>query len=109
TWVDRQMLDDHAWKRASTDVIQSAEIRGALATFLVNQVYDNVDVGQGLEQRLPPDLKPLSEPLATALRQPATNAAETILARPRVQQLWITTTTVAHDKLVNVLENKTGF
>jgi hypothetical protein len=74
----------------------------------VNQLYGSVDVAGSLEQQLPPNLKPLADPIASALRQPATATAASILARPRVQELWINATSVAHQKLVNVLENKTG-
>jgi hypothetical protein len=109
TWVKREMLDTTGWNKATTQVIQSPEVRSSLSTYLVNQIYNNVDVAQSIGQRLPPNLKPVAGPLATALRQPATNAASALLARPRVQQLWISTTTLAHEKLVNVLENKTGF
>jgi hypothetical protein len=108
TWVNRQMLDNHAWTNASTQVIQDKDVRSALSTYLVNQLYGSVDVAGSLEQQLPKNLKPLAEPIASALRQPATATAAAILARPRVQQLWINATSVAHEKLVNVLENKTG-
>jgi hypothetical protein len=108
TWVDRQMLDNNAWTNASTEVIQSKEVRTALSTYLVNQLYDSVDVPGSLEQQLPPNLKRLAEPIASALRQPATATASALLARPRVQALWINATSAAHQKLVNVLENKTG-
>src|SRR4051794_2231895 len=109
TWVQRQMVDDKGWENATTQVVQSPEVRAALSTYLVNQVYNNIDVAQSLRQRLPENLKPIADPLAAAVRQPATNAASALLARPRVQQLWITVTTLAHEKLLNVLENKTGF
>jgi hypothetical protein len=108
TWVNRQMLDNKAWTRASTQVIQSKKVQTSLATYLVNQLYGSVDVAGSLEQQLPPNLKPLADPIASALRQPATATAASILARPRVQELWINATSVAHQKLVNVLENKTG-
>ena len=108
-WVNRQMLDNDAWNKASAQVIRDPKVQAALSAFLVNQLYNNVNVPQALEQRLPPNLKQLGEPLAAALRPAATNAAEQLLARPRVQQLFITATTTAHQKLVNVLENKTGF
>src|SRR3954452_2547479 len=108
-WVKREMLDTTGWNKATTQVIQSPEVRSALSTYLVNQVYNNIDVAQSLRQRLPENLKPIADPLAAAVRQPATNAASALLARPRVQQLWITVTTLAHEKLLNVLENKTGF
>ena len=109
TWVQRQMLDNHAWKNASTQVIEDAQVRAALSAYLVNQLYDRVNIEQALQRRLPQNLQELAGPLSSALRQPATSTAEFILERPRVQKLWITTTTVAHEKLVNVLENKTGY
>ena len=62
----------------------------------------------GLEQRLPANLKPLASPVAAALRQPATDGVKRLLEAPRVQQLWINANAVAHQKLVNVLEDKTG-
>jgi hypothetical protein len=107
-WVERQMLDDTAWRNASTKVIKDREVQAALSTYVVNQLYENVDVSAALQQRLPSNLKQLADPLAAALRQPATNTVKFLLGRPRIQQLFITTSGVAHDKLVNVLENKTG-
>jgi len=108
-WVERQMLDDTAWKNASTKVIKDPEVQAALSTYVVNQLYENVDVSAALQQRLPPNLKQIADPLAAALRQPASNTVKFLLGRPRIQQLFVTTSGVAHDKLVNVLENKTGF
>src|SRR5204863_2787167 len=108
TWVNRQVLDTTAWKNANTRLVENTEVRSALATYLVNQLYANVDVEQAIAEKLPPNLKQVAAPLSAALRGPAENAAERILARPRVQQLWISSTAVAHEKLVNVLENKTG-
>src|SRR5438477_2678156 len=108
-WVDRQMLDNHAWKNASTDVVRDENVQNALAAYLVNQLYDNANVAQSLQQQLPPNLKGLADPLAGALRQPATNAAAAFFGRPKVQELWINATTIAHQKLLNVLENKTGY
>ena len=108
TWVHRQVLDNQSWKDASAQLIQNQQVRDAVSVFLVAELYDNVDVAAGLEQRLPENLKPLAAPVAGALRQPATDAVERLLDAPRVQQLWINANAVAHQKLVNVLENKTG-
>lgn len=108
-WVKRQVLDNKAWSDASADVIADPDVRNALSIFLVNQLYDNVDVAAAIENRLPEGAKSIAGTLAGALRQPATNAINQLLARPRVQQLFINASSAAHDKLVNVLENKTGF
>jgi hypothetical protein len=109
TWVNRQLLDNNAWNNASAKVIRDPQVRSALSTYLVNQLYANVDVQSVLAQDLPPNLARLSGPLAGALRQPAVSAAEFLLERPRVQQLFINASSTAHEKLVNVLENKTGY
>jgi hypothetical protein len=107
-WVKRQILDDTSFRDASADVIADPDVRNSLSIFLVNQLYDNVDVAAAIETRLPEGAKSIAGTLAGALRQPATNAINQLLARPRVQQLFINASSVAHDKLVNVLENKTG-
>ena len=109
TWVNRQMLDNSAWNKATTQVIQDQKVQSALATYTINQLYTNVNVGQALSDRLPPNLKRFGPVLAGALEQPATQGVERLLQRPRVQQLFIKASTIAHQKLVNVLENGTGY
>jgi hypothetical protein len=108
TWVNRQMFDNTAWNKATTQIVHDEQVQAALSTYIVNQLYDNVDVAQALEQRLPPNLKPIAPPLAGALRDPATRGVAFLFTRPRIQQLILTASSVAHEKLVNVLENKTG-
>jgi hypothetical protein len=108
TWVQRQMLDNTAWNKATTQVINDPEVQASLSTYLVNQLYSNIDVGAALSERLPPNLKQLGPPLAGALQEPAQRGVVVLLNRPRIQQLFIKSSSLAHEKLVNVLENKTG-
>src|SRR5215207_3264756 len=108
TWVDRQMLDTQSWQEASAELIEDPEVRDAVAVFLVDELYENADVGAGLAERLPDNLKGLAPSLAGALRQPATDAVERLLESPRVQQLWIKASVTAQEKLSNVLKNETG-
>ena len=108
TWVHRQMLDEQAWRDASAELIQDASVREALSVYLVNELYDNVDVSSALAQELPPALKGLAPTAAGALRQPATEGVDRLLDAPHVQQLFIDASSLAQSKLVNVLENKTG-
>jgi hypothetical protein len=108
TWVHRQMLDNQSWRDASARLIENPEVQDALSVFLVNELYDNVDVASGLQERLPANLKPLAPSVAAALRQPATDGVKRLLEAPRVQQLWINASSAAQQKLVNVLEDKTG-
>src|SRR4051794_6091517 len=86
TWVDRQMLDNKSWQKASADLIEDPQVRASLSVYLVDQLYANVDVASALEERLPSNLKPLAPTLAGALRRPATEGVERLLESPRVQQ-----------------------
>ena len=107
TWVNRQMLDNTAWNKATAQVIQDPQVQTSLADYTVNQLYQNVNVAQVLQQHLPPALQPLAPQLAGALQGPATRAVTLLLQRPRVQTAFINASSVAHQKLVAVLEDKT--
>jgi putative oligomerization/nucleic acid binding protein len=107
-WINRQLLSDSASTQTSTALVQDATVRRALSGYLVDQLYANVDVPNELEQRLPSQLKPLAAPAAAALRDPAVQAVDFLLARPSVQALFVASATDAHRQLINVLENKTG-
>ena len=106
TWVNRQMLDNTAWNKATSQVIQDPQVQTALGDFTVNQLYENINVTQALQQHLPSTLKPLAPQLAGALQGPAARAVALLLQRPRVQQAFIQASSVAHQKLVAVLEDK---
>ena len=75
----------------------------------MNQIYDNVNVAAQLQQELPPNFKQLAGPAAAALREPATQAVELLLAQPRFQKLFVSASSAAQKQLVAVLENKTGY
>ncbi len=107
TWINRQMFDNGTWNKASAQLIQDPSVQTALSGYLVNSLYDNVDVPAAIAQRLPPGLKPLAVPAAAALRQPATDGVKLLLTRPRVQKLWVDSNALTHQRLIAVLENKT--
>jgi len=107
-WVNRQLLDNHNFTTTSRELIQDPKVQESLSVYLVNQLYQNVDVAAALQERLPPGFDSLAAPFAAALHEPATKAVALALQRPRIQQLWINATANAHQKLVNVLEDKTG-
>jgi hypothetical protein len=105
-WVKRQALDSDAWADASASLLDDPEIRGAVAVFLVDQLYTNVDVDAELEDRLPARADRLAPLLAGALREPAERAVERFLERPRVQQLWVEANRNANRALVAVLKGE---
>ena len=107
-WVKRQALSTDNWTTASANLLENDEIRGALSVYLVNQLYDNVDVGSELTQRLPQQTKQLGPPLAAALEPALVRTADALLGRPRVQQLWETANRKAHEQFMAVINGDRG-
>jgi hypothetical protein len=104
--VKRQALSTDNWTQASGQLLENDKIRGALSVYLVDQLYQNVDVPKALEQRLPPQAKPLAAPIAAGLQQVAVRSADSLLARPRVQQAWKEANRRAHKLFLGVLNGK---
>jgi len=107
-YVRFQALDTPTVKKTAGKLIADDQIRDQIATSLVDQLYANVDVQAELAKRLPPDQQGLAGPFAAGLREFADRAAQRLLERPRVQELWVDTVTRAHTQLIRVLEDDTG-
>jgi hypothetical protein len=105
-WANRQLLDTGYWTNTSAKMIESPPIREALAGYLTDQLYANVDVAGELRGELPSELKPLAAPAAGALRSLVEKGVNLALERPRVQGLWRTANEAAHAEFVKLVENR---
>ena len=103
-WVKRQALDTDSWTNASASLLQDDQVREALSTYVVNELYTNGDVSGRLQESLPPELAGIAAPLAGALRAPAVTAVDRLLEQPRVQALWEEVNRVAHQQLIAILD-----
>ncbi len=104
-WIERQALNSDDWTNTSGRLIQNEEIRTALADYLVDQLYENVDIKKELEDILPGDTKDLAGPAAGGLRQVAGDGAEKVLETSTAQSLWEDANRTAHEQLIAVLED----
>jgi hypothetical protein len=102
-WANRQALETDTWTDTSTKLLEDEDIREAVAGFMVDELFANVDVQAELQQGLPPRLQRLAGPLAGALRSAADRLANEALQRPRVQELWEEANRNAHEKFVDVV------
>jgi hypothetical protein len=103
-WVDRQFLNTDNWADTSSKMLEDPTIRKQVATFLVDELYANVDVEADIQAALPDRLKPLAGPAAGALRTQVLNFTDDVLARPRLQSRWEEANRTAHEQLVRLLE-----
>jgi hypothetical protein len=107
-WANRQLLDTGYWTNTSAKMIESPPIREALAGYLTDQLYANVDVAGELRGELPSELKPLAAPAAGALRSLVEKGINLALERQRVQALWRTANEAAHAEFVKLIENRSA-
>ncbi len=103
-WARQQVLDTDNWVRASSELLEEDRVRGALAVYLVDELYAAVDVDREVRRVLPEDLRPLSAPIAETFRDVAVRATDGILARPRVQALWREANRRAHRLFLAVVD-----
>ena len=102
-WVNRQALNTDNWKTTSSKLLADKQVQAALAPYLVDQLFTNVDVTGAIQQRLPSNLQVLAGPASAGLRQLADRSAPKLLARPRVQDAWVTANAAAHQQLLRII------
>jgi hypothetical protein len=105
-WTERQALNTDDWVETSGRLIQNQTIRAEVGDYLVDQLYENVDVEAELKEILPGDTKDLAGPAAGGLRQVAGDGAEKVLETSTAQDLWEDANRSAHEQLIAVLEDK---
>lgn len=107
-WTERQALDTGEWVKTSGRLIQNAKVREAVSKYLIDQLYENVDVEKELSEKLPGDTKELAGPISGGLRQVAGSGAEKVLESSTAQELWKSANKTTHEQLLEVLEEKEG-
>jgi hypothetical protein len=105
-WTERQALNTDDWVSTSDHLIENPTIRTAVGNYLVDQLYENVDVEAELKDILPGDTKELAGPAAGGLRQVAGDGAEKVLETSTAQSLWEDANRSTHEQLIAVLEDK---
>ena len=105
-WTERQALNTDDWVSTSGRLIQNETIRAELSKYMVDQLYENVDVEAETESKLPKDLKELAGPVSSGFRQVAPSVMEKVLETSTAQSLWEEANRAAHEQLIAVLEDK---
>ncbi len=108
-YLEHTALDESGFETVSRNMIENDAIRTQVANTAVDRLYANVDVEAAIADRLPPAQKGLAPVLAGLSRSGADRAAEAALERPRVQDVWVETTTRTQRQLVRLLDDKTKF
>lgn len=105
TWIDRQVLETDEWVEVTDEFLDDDRIRGALATFLVDELFRTVDVRSSLEDLLPDVAAGLAGPIAAQLEANAVPVADRFLASPAAQTTWTRVNEAAHGAFVRVVRD----
>ena len=108
-YVEHTALDEQGFETVSREMIENDEIRTQVAAKSVDTLFENVDVEAAIAERLPPAQQGLAPVLAGLARSGADRAADAVLERPRVQTVWVETTTRTQRQLVRLLDDDTTF
>ncbi len=108
-YVEHTALDEQGFETVSREMIENDEIRTQVAAKSVDTLFQNVDVEAAIAERLPPAQQGLAPVLAGLARSGADRAADAVLERPRVQTVWVETTTRTQRQLVRLLDDDTTF
>jgi hypothetical protein len=108
-WANRQLLDTDNWTKTSSELLEREAIRSQVATFLVDQLYANVDVQGDLEQVFEqvldgPRAALLAGPAAGGLRGLAEDGVDRLLQRPIPQAAWEEANRRAQLRLLQLVE-----
>jgi hypothetical protein len=105
-WAARQLLDEDRWHDTTTALVADPTVQAALANFLVEQIYENVDLSEQLQEVLPPRLDALAQPAVGALREPLTQGVQRLLASAPVQEIWDKAASLTHQQFINLVEER---
>jgi len=108
-YVEHTALDEQGFETVSREMIENDAIRTQVAAKSVDTLFENVDVEAAIAERLPPAQQGLAPVLAGLARSGADRAADAALERPRVQTVWVETTTRTQRQLVLLLDDDTTF
>ena len=103
-WANRQLLETDTWTETSTEVLADERVQTALDSFLVDALFDNVNVEAQLKKALPHQVRELAGPAASGVHELALRAAAEALQSPHVQELWANANRRAHDAFLLIVQ-----
>ena len=103
-WINRVALNTSVFSNTSSTLLDDPEIRSAVATRSVDELFSSVDVQSEVKAQLPDNYKSLSGPATAGLRQASYQIIDRALEQPAFQRLFKGTLEETHRTLVQVLE-----
>jgi hypothetical protein len=103
-WAHRTVFDSEKVASAVDQALLNPEVNEALATFLTDQVVDNVPIDSFVTERVPDELEPFVPVLVGGVRQVVHEGFTRVLEDGRAREALVATVERAHEAVMRVLE-----
>src|SRR4051794_34349503 len=105
-WAQRQVADTDNWTDTTTQLLENENVRNALGTYLVQELFAAAPIEDSLRNALPPNLQPLAGPAAAGLRQVAQRNAPRVLGTTAALNAWRKANEQGHTLLLKILRGE---
>ena len=111
-WAHNVLMNTDKWVEVVSPIAKDPEVQHDLSVYLAQRGVDAINIQQRAENALPSQFDPLAAPIATAvegwLQTFLQKNLETFLATDTAYNLWVGVNRVAHEQVVNALNNEPG-
>jgi hypothetical protein len=105
-WAHQVAFNTDRFTSLVSDVIDEPAVLDPLAAQVSAQVVVGLDMQTRIASRLPDAMKPLAVPITASLQEAITSRLERALSNPKIQQALVSTISVAHEKVMNLLRDR---
>ncbi|RJQ33510.1 MAG: hypothetical protein C4562_00115 [Actinobacteria bacterium] len=107
-WLNRQVVDTDAYVNTVGPLSEDPAIQTAVANYVTNQIFTQVNVTQKAKEALPPNAQFLAGPLSENMRGFVNTAVKKVVATDQFNKLWVQANRTAHNALTLVIVPKEG-
>lgn len=107
TWARQTALDTDSFVAAVHPLPRDPEVGRALALFLTDELFTELDVVERAQDALPDDLQFLAAPLEGVMRNYTQDAVQAVLRSDQFDRFWDDAVRTSHRLAVQVLEGDT--
>jgi hypothetical protein len=107
-WAGNTTLNTDRWVATVSPLSEDPAVRSAVSTYTTTQLFTSLNVEQRVKEALPPKAAFLASPLSDQVHGFVQNSVTKVLASPQFAALWPAINKVAHQQVMNILNNNSA-
>jgi hypothetical protein len=105
-WARFTLLNTNGWVNAVGPIPQNQVLAQSISTYLVGELFQEVDVNQAVTEMLPPNFQMLSAPLSGALQSLVQDTITSFIQSDIFNAVWVGVNKNVHAVVVGVLRRE---